>query len=125
MNIVTSAFGNAGQKCSACSLLLVERSVYEDENFRSKLKDAATSLKTGSVWNAGNIVGPMITNKNDKLLQAFNLEPGESWLDSPAFHRPQRVHPLHQLSNGGKTGKFLIPHRIVRSPAERGLYREP
>ncbi|WP_044535680.1 aldehyde dehydrogenase family protein, partial [Bacteroides intestinalis] len=32
MNIVTSAFGNAGQKCSACSLLLVERSVYEDKN---------------------------------------------------------------------------------------------
>ena len=85
MNIVTSAFGNAGQKCSACSLLLVERSVYEDENFRSKLKDAATSLKTGSVWNAGNIVGPMITNKNDKLLQAFNLEPGESWLVPPRF----------------------------------------
>ena len=66
-------------------LLLVERSVYEDENFRSKLKDAATSLKTGSVWNAGNIVGPMITNKNDKLLQAFNLEPGESWLVPPRF----------------------------------------
>ena len=73
MNIVASAFGNAGQKCSACSLLLVERSVYEDKNFQSKLKDAATSLKVGSVWNPGNIVGPMITNKNDKLLQAFNL----------------------------------------------------
>ncbi|WP_307996537.1 bifunctional proline dehydrogenase/L-glutamate gamma-semialdehyde dehydrogenase [uncultured Bacteroides sp.] len=85
MNIVTSAFGNAGQKCSACSLLLVERSVYEDENFQSKLKDAATSLKIGSVWNAGNVVGPMITNKNDKLLQAFNLEPGESWLVPPRF----------------------------------------
>lgn len=51
MNIVASAFGNAGQKCSACSLLLVERSVYEDKNFQSKLKDAATSLKVGSVWN--------------------------------------------------------------------------
>ena len=85
MNIVASAFGNAGQKCSACSLLLVERSVYEDKNFQSKLKDAATSLKVGSVWNPGNIVGPMITNKNDKLLQAFNLEPGESWLVPPRF----------------------------------------
>ncbi|MEG0456292.1 MAG: aldehyde dehydrogenase family protein, partial [Bacteroides sp.] len=45
MNVVASAFGNAGQKCSACSLLLVERSVYEDHNFRDKLIDAATSLK--------------------------------------------------------------------------------
>lgn len=85
MNIVTSAFGNAGQKCSACSLLLVERSVYEDQNFQDKLKDAATSLKAGSVWEAGNIVGPMITNENDKLLKALELEPGESWLVPPRF----------------------------------------
>ena len=69
MNVVASAFGNAGQKCSACSLLLVERSVYEDKNFREKLKDAATSMKVGSVWNPGNVVGPMITNGNDKLLK--------------------------------------------------------
>ena len=85
MNIVASAFGNAGQKCSACSLLLVERSVYEDKNFQDKLKDAATSMKVGSVWEAGNVVGPMITNRNDKLLQALTLEPGESWLVPPKF----------------------------------------
>ena len=86
MNACASAFGNAGQKCSACSLLLVERSVYESEEFRAKLKDCATSIKVGSVWNAGNIVGPMITNKNEKLLQALNtLEPGESWLVAPRF----------------------------------------
>lgn len=86
MNIVASAFGNAGQKCSACSLLLVERSVYEDKDFQNKLIDAATSMKVGSVWNAGNVVGPMITNKNEKLLQALDkLEPGESWLVPPRF----------------------------------------
>ena len=86
MNIVTSAFGNAGQKCSACSLLLVERSVYEDKDFQNKMVDAATSMKVGSVWNAGNMVGPMITNKNDKLLQALGtLEPGEWWLVPPRF----------------------------------------
>lgn len=85
MNIVASAFGNAGQKCSACSLLLVERSVYEDKEFQNKLKDAATSLKVGSVWDSGNIVGPMITNRNDKLLKGFELEVGESWLVPPRF----------------------------------------
>lgn len=62
MNIVISVFGNAGQKCSACSLL-VERSVYEDKNFQKKLIDVASSMKAGSVWNPGNVVGPMITNK--------------------------------------------------------------
>lgn len=86
MNACASAFGNAGQKCSACSLLLVERSVYESEEFKTKLKDCATSMKVGSVWNAGNIVGPMITNNNEKLLKAINtLETGESWLVAPRF----------------------------------------
>ena len=85
MNACRSAFGNAGQKCSACSLLLVERSVYNNPEFFEKLTDCASSLKVGGVWNAGNIVGPMITNKNDKLEKAFKLEPGERWLIAPEF----------------------------------------
>lgn len=85
MNACRSAFGNAGQKCSACSILLVERSVYNNPEFFEKLKDCASSLKVGGVWNAGNIVGPMITNQNDKLEQAFKLEPGEKWLIAPEF----------------------------------------
>lgn len=85
MNACRSAFGNAGQKCSACSLLLVERSVYDNPDFFEKLKDCASSLKVGGVWNSGNIVGPMITNHNDKLEQAFTLEPGERWLIEPEF----------------------------------------
>ncbi|MBP3727157.1 MAG: bifunctional proline dehydrogenase/L-glutamate gamma-semialdehyde dehydrogenase [Bacteroidaceae bacterium] len=85
MNACRSAFGNAGQKCSACSLLLVERSVYNQPDFLEKLKDCASSLKVGGVWNAGNIVGPMIDNHNDKLQQAMTLEPGEKWLIEPEF----------------------------------------
>jgi RHH-type proline utilization regulon transcriptional repressor/proline dehydrogenase/delta 1-pyrroline-5-carboxylate dehydrogenase len=42
-------------------------------------------MKVGSVWNAGNVVGPMITNKNDKLLKGLELEAGESWLVAPRF----------------------------------------
>lgn len=86
LNVVSSAFGNAGQKCSACSLLLVDKNIYNDENFKSKLKDAVLSLHTGGVWNPDSIVGPMITNDNDKLKHAIdNLEPGESWLVAPKF----------------------------------------
>ena len=85
MNACRSAFGNAGQKCSACSILLVERSVYESYEFMEKLKDCAASMMVGGVWNAGNIVGPMITNHNDKLYKAFHSEPGEKWLLAPRF----------------------------------------
>jgi RHH-type proline utilization regulon transcriptional repressor/proline dehydrogenase/delta 1-pyrroline-5-carboxylate dehydrogenase len=85
-NVVTSAFSNAGQKCSACSLLVLEKSVYDDPDFKKKLMDAVHSLHTGGVWEGGNIVGPMITDQNDKLLHAINhLEEGESWLVEPEF----------------------------------------
>ena len=106
MNIVASAFGNAGQKCSACSLLLVERSVYNDPDFQSKLRDAATSMKVGSVWNAGNIVGPMITNKNDKLLKALTLEPGESWLVAPRFVDAEKYILAPTVKWGVKPGSY-------------------
>jgi len=86
LNIVSSAFSNAGQKCSACSLLLLDKKIYNDEAFKSKLKDAVTSMRTGSVWDTMNIVGPMIDNDNSKLLHAIeNLEQGESWLVAPEF----------------------------------------
>ena len=86
LNVVSSAFSNAGQKCSACSLLLVAKEIYEDENFKTKLKDAVMSIQCGSVWEPQNIVGPMIDNNNEKLLHAIeHLEPGETWLVSPEF----------------------------------------
>ncbi len=85
MNACRSAFGNAGQKCSACSILLVERSVYESYEFMEKLKDCASSMKVGMVWNAGNIVGPMITNENKKLFRAFKSDGKERWLLAPKF----------------------------------------
>lgn len=85
-NVVTSAFGNAGQKCSACSLFLVDKKIYNDPSFQSKLKDAVTSIHTGSSWKPDTVVGPMIDNDNEKLLYAVNnLEEGESWLVPPVF----------------------------------------
>jgi len=85
-NVISSAFSNSGQKCSACSLLLVEKEVYDDPDFAAKLKDVVTSLQTGSAWEPSNIIGPMVDNRNDKLLHAIeHLEPGESWLVAPIF----------------------------------------
>ena len=85
-NVMTSAFSNAGQKCSACSLLVLDKTIYDDPEFKLKLVDAVTSLQTGSVWDGGTIVGPMITADNEKLLHAVNhLEDGEWWLVEPEF----------------------------------------
>jgi RHH-type proline utilization regulon transcriptional repressor/proline dehydrogenase/delta 1-pyrroline-5-carboxylate dehydrogenase len=108
MNACRSAFGNAGQKCSACSLLLVERSVYNNPEFFEKLTDCASSLKVGGVWNAGNIVGPMITNENEKLRQAMQLEPGEQWLIAPEFVDSKKYILKPTVKIGVKPNSFTF-----------------
>jgi RHH-type proline utilization regulon transcriptional repressor/proline dehydrogenase/delta 1-pyrroline-5-carboxylate dehydrogenase len=83
-NVVASAFGNSGQKCSATSLLILEKEVYEDENFRQQLVDAAGSFRTGSVWDFENRMGPLISPPTGDLLKALTrLEPGESFALEP------------------------------------------
>jgi len=109
LNAVSSAFGNAGQKCSACSLLLVEKEIYDDPIFKSKLKDAVSSVQTGSVWNSENIVGPMITNENDKLLHAIeHLEEGESWLVAPEFIDEKKYILKPCVKWGVKPGSYTF-----------------
>ena len=91
MNVVASAFGNAGQKCSACSLFLVQRDIYNDPSFAEKLKDAASSMHTGSPWDLGTSVGPMITADNDKLLESVNNpKNAKKWLIAPEFVDAER-----------------------------------
>lgn len=84
-NVCLDAFSYAGQSCTACSLFLVERSVYNNPVFRNVLKDCAESMKTGSVWNIGNAYGPLISNKSAMLKKAMQLELGEKWLVKPEF----------------------------------------
>ena len=112
-NIVTSAFSNAGQKCSACSLLILEKEVYNDPDFKTKLTDAVTSLHTGSVWNGGNYVGPMITNANDKLLHAIDhLEEGEWWLVKPEFVDKKRFMLKPCVKWGVRPGSYTFTNEL-------------
>lgn len=81
---VHSAFGHAGQKCSACSLLILEKEVYDDPHFKEQLLDAASSLVVGSAWNLATKVNPLIHAPEKDLLRALTtLGEGESWLLQP------------------------------------------
>ncbi len=83
-NVIHSAFGNCGQKCSATSLLILEREVYEDDDFRRHLVDAARSFRTGSAWDFENRMGPLIRPPAKDLERALTrLEPGETWALEP------------------------------------------
>jgi RHH-type transcriptional regulator, proline utilization regulon repressor / proline dehydrogenase / delta 1-pyrroline-5-carboxylate dehydrogenase len=84
-HVVRSAFGHAGQKCSALSLLILEREVFRSRSFRKKLADAVLSLKVGSAWELESFVTPLIRPPGGPLLRALSeLDDDESWLVPPS-----------------------------------------
>lgn len=56
--VITSAFGYQGQKCSACSRVIVVGRAYE--TFTSRLKQAVKSMILGPASNPAAFVGPVI-----------------------------------------------------------------
>lgn len=83
-NVLHSAFGHAGQKCSATSLLLLETEIYDDPEFKRALVEAAESLHVGSAWDLKTKIGPVIRPPSGDLENALlTLESGESWALMP------------------------------------------
>ncbi len=83
-DLVQSAFGHAGQKCSAASLAIVDASIYRNPAFVSQLKDAVESLQVGPGTDFSTAVGPLIHPPSGPLLRALTrLDEGESWLVEP------------------------------------------
>jgi RHH-type proline utilization regulon transcriptional repressor/proline dehydrogenase/delta 1-pyrroline-5-carboxylate dehydrogenase len=83
-DLVRSAFGHNGQKCSAASLAICEAEVYDDPVFRRQLRDAAASLPVGSAWEPASRVTPLTQPPGAALRRALtSLDPGEEWLLQP------------------------------------------
>lgn len=83
-DLVKSAFGHSGQKCSAASLAIVEAEVYDDPDFHKQLKDAAKSLAVGSSWKFSSFSTPIIRPPGAALKRALTtLDQGEKWLLEP------------------------------------------
>lgn len=106
-DVAYSAFGHAGQKCSAASLVILVGSVAKSKRFHNQLVDAVTSLKVGYPEDPASQMGPIIEPANGKLLNALTtLGEGESWAVEP-----------RKLD---ETGKLWSPG--VRSGVRRGSY---
>ena len=83
-DLVRSAFGHQGQKCSAASLGILVDSVATDERFLRQIVDAAKSLIVGHSYEPETTFGPLISPASGKLLHALTtLEEGEYWLLEP------------------------------------------
>lgn len=100
-DLVKSAFGHAGQKCSAASLGIIEASVYDDPRFHQRLADAVRSVRVGLAADLSTMTGPLVGAPSEKLHRALTtLEPGEQWLVAPQCLDPDR----HVWTPGVKTG---------------------
>jgi RHH-type transcriptional regulator, proline utilization regulon repressor / proline dehydrogenase / delta 1-pyrroline-5-carboxylate dehydrogenase len=120
--LVRSAFGHNGQKCSAASLAICEAEVYEDPAFRRQLRDAAASLAVGSAWDPASRITPLTQAPGAALQRALTiLDEGEEWLLEPRCtgDNPQLWSPGIKL--GVRRGSFF--HRTECFGPVLGLMR--
>ena len=83
-DIARSAFGHAGQKCSAASLVILVGAVGRSQRFARQIVDATTSLRVGPPSDPLSEVGPVVEVPTGKLEWALTtLDEGESWLVEP------------------------------------------
>ena len=67
--VVESAFGYQGQKCSACSRVIVDTAVYRE--FCDRLREAVRSIRIGPPEDPSNSMGPMIDQKALDKVRAY------------------------------------------------------
>lgn len=67
--VVDSAFGYSGQKCSACSRVIVLESIYDA--FVQRLIEATRSLNIGAAEQPSTQVGPVIDAQAQQRIRAF------------------------------------------------------
>ena len=83
-DIVRSAYGHAGQKCSAASLVILVGSVGTSRRFHNQLLDAVTSLEVDWPSCGAAEMGPLSEVPGEKLCRGLTqLESGQSWAIKP------------------------------------------
>ncbi|MEP0871686.1 L-glutamate gamma-semialdehyde dehydrogenase [Trichocoleus desertorum AS-A10] len=73
--VVQSAFGYSGQKCSACSRVIVVEPIYE--GFLARLVEATRSLNVGDAAHPSTQVGPVIDATARDRIKSY-IEQGKS-----------------------------------------------
>lgn len=96
--VVQSAFGYAGQKCSACSRVIVLKDVYAA--FVKRLVAATKSLKVGPAEDPASFMGPVI--------------------DGEALERIQQ-----SIEMGRSEGKLMLEYPLAEGLSEQGWFIGP
>jgi RHH-type proline utilization regulon transcriptional repressor/proline dehydrogenase/delta 1-pyrroline-5-carboxylate dehydrogenase len=106
--VIKSAFGYQGQKCSACSRVIVMDGVYD--TFLRRLIDAATSLHVGPPESPATDIGPVINAEAAAKIREY-IELGR---------REAREVFAADIGKLADQGCFVGPHIFAEvSPASR------
>ncbi len=104
-DLIRSAFGHAGQKCSAASLAILVGPVGRSRRFARQLVDATRSLRVGPAADPLSEVGPVIEPPQGKLEWALTtLAEGEKWLVEPAPLDAERRYWTPGIRTGVQSG---------------------
>ncbi len=109
--VVQSAFGYAGQKCSACSRVVILEGVYDA--FVKRLKNATESLSVGPAEEPGIDYGPVIDEEAYERIHDF-IKIGID--ECVPVYVPEKTP--------SETGYFIAPHIFAVEDHEERLAQE-
>ncbi|UBV43630.1 L-glutamate gamma-semialdehyde dehydrogenase [Deinococcus taeanensis] len=110
--IVQAAFGYSGQKCSACSRVIVESSVYDD--LLARVVDKARALKVGLPEDNADL-GPVIHQGSADRIQQF-VQDGQA--------RARLLLGGDTPDTGGRPGGYVSPTVLADVEAKDPLFQE-
>ncbi|OLN29626.1 Proline dehydrogenase [Desulfovibrio sp. DV] len=116
LGVAYSAFGFQGQKCSACSRVIVVDSIYD--RFTTRLKEACECLKIGPAEDPQNAMGPVVdAGQQAKVREyaALARQEGrvlvERTVEGPGYFAPlvvvEGIRPEHRLAQEEIFGPVL------------------
>jgi RHH-type proline utilization regulon transcriptional repressor/proline dehydrogenase/delta 1-pyrroline-5-carboxylate dehydrogenase len=91
-DLAYSAFGHAGQKCSAASIAILVGTVADSERFNRQLLDAVEGLVVDHPTNPNANMGPIIEPPGEKLAHGLEvLDNNEYWIVKPKALNAERT----------------------------------
>jgi len=107
--VLQSAFSFQGQKCSACSRVIVLAAIHD--RFVERLAAAVRSLTAGPADHPGAVIGPVIDDEAVTRLQTAIAQ----------IRAPLRIAAVGPLAQGGR---FVAPVVVTGVPADHPLAQE-
>lgn len=117
-----SAFGYAGQKCSACSRVIVLSDVHDQ--FVERLAETTRALKLGDPTDPSTDVGPVIDEESAaKIRKYIEIGKSEGQLLIGEDSSDDQARKANAAS-GIAQSRFIAPHLFINIKPEHRLARE-